>query len=77
MIETIHSIKDQRITLARELKSLRGRQEQHRILLEGEEILDWAIENAVHVEYILVSEKSILTIALKYQSLSLPVYAVS
>ena len=44
MIHAIRSIKDEKIILAREVKSRKGRAEHHRMLLEGEQILDWAIE---------------------------------
>ena len=77
MLETITSIKDEKITLARAIKSRKGRQAHQRILLEGEEILDWAIENTVCIEYILASDKSISSLTKKYFARNLKVFAVS
>jgi RNA methyltransferase, TrmH family len=77
MLETITTIKDERIVLARALKSLKGRLEHGKVLLEGEEILDWAIEHAIHVEYVLVSDKSSSKTIQKYLSQGLEVFAVS
>ena len=45
-MEAIVSIKDERIVLARSLKTSRGRLEHQRILLEGEEILDYLLDIA-------------------------------
>ena len=47
MYENITSIKDKRIALARSLKTRTGREDRRRVLLEGEQILDWAIERAM------------------------------
>lgn len=77
MLETIHSIKDERIALARAAKSRRGRQECQRILLEGEEILDWASERAVEIEYILASDKVATDVVKKYSARYYRVFAVS
>ena len=77
MMETIDSIKDERVTLARKIKSHRGRQEHQRILLEGEEILDWAIEHALVVETIFVSDKASSNIAQKYLEQNDRVFAAS
>jgi RNA methyltransferase, TrmH family len=77
MLGTIATIKDERIVLARELKSRKGRLEHGKALLEGEEILDWAIENALHIEYVLVSDKSSSETIQKYLSQGLEVCAVS
>ena len=74
MLETITSIKDEKIALACAIKSRKGRQEHQRILLEGEEILDWAIENAVCIEYIFLSNKSFPETADKYLSRNLKVF---
>ena len=77
MLDTITSIKNEKITLARAIKSRKGRQEHQRILLEGEEILDWAIENAICIEYIFISDKSSPGTADKYLSQKLKIYNVS
>jgi TrmH family RNA methyltransferase len=77
MLRTITSIKDEMITLARAIKSSKGRQERQRILLEGENILDWAIENSICVEYILLSNKLSSETAEKYLSRNLEVLVAS
>ena len=76
-MEAIGSIKDERIVLARSLKTSRGRLEHQRILLEGEEILDWALQNRVHVEYILASDKVADGVASRYAAPGRGVFAVS
>ena len=77
MLKAITSIKDEKIALARAIKSRKGRQAHQRILLEGEEILDWAIEHSVRVEYVLLSEKSSSETAEKYLSQPLEVFETS
>jgi len=77
MMETIDSIKDERVTLAREIKSRKGRLEHQRILLEGEEILDWAVEHALVIETIFVSDKAPSDTAQKYLARNDRVFAVS
>jgi len=44
MLETITSIKDEKITLARAIKIAQGATGFSQKFSEGEEILDWAIE---------------------------------
>lgn len=70
MTSTIHSIKDERIVLARALNSRKGRQVHGKVLLEGEQIVHWAIERGVHVEYVLTTLDS-------YAPPDLDVYHVS
>ncbi|MBN1535763.1 MAG: hypothetical protein JW908_03445 [Anaerolineales bacterium] len=77
MIETITSIKDERVVLARAINTHKGRQKHQRILLEGERILDWAVEYGIDIEYILVSEKHSSRIAEKYLPIHLKIYRVS
>ncbi len=77
MLGTINSIKDERIILARDVKLRRGKQEHQRILLEGEEILDWAIEHVLSIEYILVSNKEASNLAEKFLSQGYKVFVVS
>jgi RNA methyltransferase, TrmH family len=77
MFERIHSIKDEKIELARTLNTRKGRQKLQKILLEGEEILDWALANHLSVEYILVSDKIADCLAKKYQEYCPDIYLVS
>ncbi len=57
-MEKITSIKDKRIILARELQAVKGRQKHGKVLLEGEQVIDWALDNRVDIEYILVVDSS-------------------
>lgn len=77
MVESIHSIKDERIVLARDVKSRKGRQDHQKILLEGEEIIDWAIQYALSLDYILVHDKAVSSLGKKYLDKNCRVYAVS
>lgn len=77
MIETIHSIKDEKIERARAVKSRKGRLELQRLLLEGEEILDWALEHSLAIEYLLLSDKAAPALAPKYLSRGLKVFSTS
>jgi TrmH family RNA methyltransferase len=77
MLSRISSIKDEKIILARAIKSRKGRQEYQRILLEGEEILEWARENALGIEYILASDKVASSIVDKYSSRHDAIFVVS
>lgn len=77
MLESIKSIKDERISQARDVKSRKGRHNHQRMLLEGEEIIDWAIQHALTLEYILVNEKEASTLGKKYLGLDYKVFAVS
>lgn len=74
-MHTITSIKDERITLARELNSRKGRVQHRRMLLEGERSLDWAIEHGIQVEYILVVGEA--EAAGKYAAQGIITYGVS
>ena len=76
-MKQITSIKDEKITTARAIKTLKGRSVHHLILLEGEQIIDWAIENKVHVEYILVADSALATSIEKYTSQHVDLYRVS
>jgi TrmH family RNA methyltransferase len=76
-MKTIGSIKNEKIVLARAVKTRKGRDEHKRMLLEGEQILDWAIENEINVEYILAASSSPSTIAEKYLSKNIAVFKVS
>ena len=72
-VETIHSIKHEKITLARAVKTLAGRNQHKRMLLEGEQILDWAIANQVNVEFVLFVKDSANALVEKYVSQGIPV----
>ena len=76
-MEPISSIKDDRIVLARALKTSRGRLEHQRILLEGEEILQWAFENGVYLEYILASDRIAADVADRFGPRGPEIFAVS
>jgi TrmH family RNA methyltransferase len=76
-LEPISSIKDDRIVLARALKTSRGRLEHQRILLEGEEILQWAFENGVYLEYILASDRIAADVADRFGPRGPEIFAVS
>ena len=56
-MQYINSIKDEKVVLARELKNYRERQKYNKFLLEGEEIILWAIENNISINYIITSYK--------------------
>jgi RNA methyltransferase, TrmH family len=77
MADTIGSIKDERITLARALKASRGRFEHGRVLLEGAEILDWAVAYGLRVEYILATANLAASVESKYGTPDCRVYSVS
>jgi TrmH family RNA methyltransferase len=77
MIETISSIKDEKIVLARAIRTRKGRDEHGRVLLEGEQILDWAIEKNIDVEYVLIASSTQPTIGEKYLSQNIAVFKVS
>jgi len=63
--------------LAREIKTRRGRNERQRILLEGEKILDWAVEHEVEIEYILAASSVDDELVEKYLSQSKEIFRVS
>ena len=56
-IPVIKSIKDENIVLARALKSQKGRLQFRRVLLEGDEIIEWALDAHVPIDFLLVSDK--------------------
>jgi TrmH family RNA methyltransferase len=76
-VKTIGSIKDSRIVLARALSTRRGRNAHKKVLLEGEQILDWAIERGVEVEFVLVAAPLAEETVEKYVSQDIEVFAVS
>ncbi|MBI9043359.1 MAG: hypothetical protein JEZ06_02665 [Anaerolineaceae bacterium] len=77
MIETINSIKDERIQIARAVKSRKGRDEHKKILLEGEEIIDWALAQQVEIDFILSSNHASQERIQNYLSRNIEVFSVS
>lgn len=57
-MEKVTSIKDKKVKLARSLKSGAERAATKLILLEGLEIINWALESNWDVEYLIFDEKS-------------------
>ena len=57
MAEEIHSIKDTRVVAARALAASAGRDSARKCLLEGEEILGWALAAGVSVEHVFFHAK--------------------
>ncbi len=76
-MKTISSIKDDKIILARALKTYKGRNAHGKVLLEGEQILDWAIDHGVSIEFILVTASSDAKVVEKYISQNIEVFVVS
>ena len=68
-METITSLKNEYIQTAKNLTSLKGRKLSDKILLEGEEIITWAIRYNVKIDYLITSLDNIdhITMNLKYQ----------
>lgn len=52
MISKISTIKDERIVEARELSSSSGRKKNHKILLEGEQIINWALTAGKEITHV-------------------------
>jgi RNA methyltransferase, TrmH family len=67
-VEAITSLKNEHIQTAKSLSSLKGRKLLNKILLEGEEILLWAIKYNVKIDFIITSLDNIknITDILKY-----------
>jgi tRNA G18 (ribose-2'-O)-methylase SpoU len=59
MISKITSIKDERIVEARSLASSSGRKKTGKILLEGEQIIQWALNSDWRVSRVFFCEKNI------------------
>ena len=53
----ISSIKDPAVLEARALQSAKGRRESHRFLIEGEEQVQWALDEGCSVEFVFVHDK--------------------
>ncbi len=76
-MEKITSIKDDRIVLARSLKTQKGRLANHKILLEGEQIIDWANKHGLSINFIFTIEKITAEIKEKLESFCCPLMLVS
>ena len=76
-MDRIQFIKDERILLARALKSSKGRQEHRKLLLLGEEILNWALAQRISVDYVLVSENMTHKMEEKPTLQDIPCFVVS
>jgi len=57
-MQKVTSIKDDRVVQARRLKSRSGRDGSGLVLLEGLEIINWALESNWQIEYLIVEETS-------------------
>ncbi len=77
MTESIRSIKDSRVTLARELKTHKGRSAHKKMLLEGEQIIDWALDHGIEIENILFTEGAQETVEKKYLPRNIEAFIVS
>ena len=76
-MEVINSIKHEKIVLARAVKTRKGRDEHQKMLLEGEQTLDWAIEHGLEVEYILFVESVRAAVEKKYLKHNVAAFQVS
>ena len=56
-MEKIQSLKDPRIQEARTLNTSRGRSTVNKILVEGEQAIQWALEEGIIFMYVLVAER--------------------
>ena len=77
MFKKISSIKDNRVILARELKTLKGRNAHKKMLLEGEQIIDWALGDGIEIENILFTEGAQETVLKKYLAHNIELFMVS
>ena len=77
MMNTINSIKDPHIILAREVSSLKGRSQHHKMLLEGEQIIDWALEHGLEIEFLLYAPGGKEIPIDKYQQHNIEIFRVS
>ncbi len=77
MPKAIGSVKDNRIRLARELKTRKGRVSHGKVLLECEQILDWAIERGVSIEFVLVTDPPAADLVEKCAARDIELFVVS
>ena len=76
-MDTINSIKHEKIVLARSVKTQKGRCQNEKMLLEGEQIIDWALERGIVLDYLLYTESERDTVESKYLPKGIPAYQVS
>ena len=76
-MDTISSIKHEKIVLARSVKTQKGRRQNEKMLLEGEQIIDWALERGIILDYLLYTESERDTVESKYLPKGIPAYQVS
>ena len=76
-MDTINSIKDEKIVLARSVKTQKGTRQNKKMLLEGEQIIDWALERGIALDYLLYTESEQDTVESKYLPKGIPAYQVS
>jgi len=57
MITEIKSLKDDKIQLAKSINCQKGRIEKGKFLIEGLEVIDWAIESNIKIDFVFVSNK--------------------
>jgi RNA methyltransferase, TrmH family len=75
MINEINSLKDEKIQIARNLNTFKGRIGSGLFLIESQEALNWAIESGnIEIQYLLISNKN-KNIAEKYNNFQ--IYLVS
>ena len=76
-MQTIKSIKDEKIILARAVGTRKGRKEHRRVLLEGAQIIDWALAHGLEVEYILAVSGVDPALLERYSSKNIEMFLVS
>jgi TrmH family RNA methyltransferase len=77
IMDSINSIKNEKIILARSVKTQKGRIQYRKMLLEGEQSIDWALERGIDVQYILYVENQQEKIISKYLPKGIPSFVVS
>lgn len=77
MYEKITSIENERIVIARTLKTHPGRESRERVLIEGERILDWPIERGVIIDFVLLADLPPEQTAEKYSARNIEFFSVS
>lgn len=72
-MEVISSLKNEYTQMARDLNCLKGRKRTNKILLEGEEIISWAIHYDLTIDFIITSLDNIAHITTKLKS-QIPIF---
>jgi len=76
-MKTIQSIKKPEIVLARALTSRKGRLEHDKFLLEGEKVIDWALDAGAGIEVILAETADSKALTKKYEPFGIPVHVIT